>query len=70
MCKPMCVQCDATEKKLKRMGVDYEKIDLTQDDAAMSRMKELGYMQAPVVFAPNGEHWSGFNPDKLEALAV
>ena len=28
----------------------------------------LGYLQAPVVVA-GGEHWSGFRPDRIKALA-
>ena len=28
----------------------------------------LGYLQAPVVVAGN-EHWSGFRPDRIKALA-
>ena len=29
----------------------------------------LGYVQAPVVEA-NGEHWSGFRPDRIKGLAA
>jgi glutaredoxin-like protein NrdH len=28
----------------------------------------LGYLQAPVVVAEN-DHWSGFRPDRIKALA-
>ena len=28
----------------------------------------LGHLQAPVVVA-GGEHWSGFRPDRIKALA-
>ena len=28
----------------------------------------LGYLQAPVVVA-GSEHWSGFRPDRIKALA-
>lgn len=29
----------------------------------------LGYLQAPVVVAGN-DHWSGFRPDRIKALAA
>jgi len=29
----------------------------------------LGYLQAPVVVTPDA-HWSGFRPDRLNALAA
>ena len=43
-------------------------IDLSQDDAALNRVTELGYRQAPVVVA-GADHWSGFRPDMIARLA-
>ena len=37
--------------------------------AEAESIKALGYQQAPVVFA-GGDHWSGFRPDKIRALAA
>ena len=34
----------------------------------LEKVKELGYLQAPVVVTDD-EHWSGFRPDKIDALA-
>lgn len=68
--KPACVMCKATNMKLQRLGIEYEYIDVSTNADALEYTKSLGYMQAPVVVAPNGEHWSGFNPDKLNALAA
>ena len=68
--KPSCVQCTATYRKLDENGMDYTLVDVSEDEAALARIKELGYLQAPVVVAPNG-HWSGYRPDKIdEAVAV
>lgn len=67
--KPHCVQCDATYRALNKNGLDYEIIDVTEDAEALQTIKALGYVQAPVVFA-NGDHWSGFRPDKIKALAA
>ncbi|MEQ3624214.1 MAG: glutaredoxin-like protein NrdH [Celeribacter sp.] len=66
--KPACVQCTATTRALSARGLDFEVIDLTEDDAAMTRVQELGYRQAPVVMTGD-DHWAGFRPDKIGALA-
>ena len=49
--KPMCVQCDATYRALDKQGLDYTKVDLTEDPSALEFIKGLGYQQAPVVIA-------------------
>lgn len=67
--KPACVQCDATKRALNKHGLDYEVVDLTQDPEALASVRSLGYQQAPVVMA-GGDHWSGFRPDKIKALAA
>lgn len=67
--KPACVQCTATTRELDRKGIPYKYIDLTEDAEAMDTVKDLGYMQAPVVVAGD-DHWSGFRPDKIGGLAT
>lgn len=67
--KPACVQCDATYRALDKQGLQYEVVDITTDAEALESIKALGYQQAPVVFA-GGDHWSGFRPDKVKALAA
>ena len=64
---PACVQCDSTKRMLTKAMVDFEVIDLSTDPAAMERIKELGYTQAPVVEAGN-QHWSGFRMERLQSL--
>lgn len=68
--KPNCVQCTATTNTLDKKGIDYNVIDLTQDESAMDKVKELGYRQAPVVVASESNHWAGFNPAKIDALTA
>ena len=65
--KPMCVQCDATKRALKRQGIAFTEVDLTEDAAALAMVKDLGYQQAPVVMAGE-QHWAGFRPDKIRTL--
>ncbi len=81
--KPSCVQCTATYRALDKEHIDYETRDVSTDDKALEQVKKLGYLQAPVVVI-NGldgldeldpdsnpeDHWSGFRPDKISALAA
>jgi glutaredoxin-like protein NrdH len=67
--KPSCVQCTATYRALDNKGIEYEVLDLSEDDSALEAVKALGYLQAPVVITDE-EHWSGFRPDKINALAA
>lgn len=67
--KPNCVQCTWTYRSLDQAGLAYTPVDLTKDAQAMERVRELGYLQAPVVVI--GEtHWSGFRPDRIAAIAT
>ena len=69
---PSCVQCDATKKYLTERNTRFYVVDLSTDELALAAVKDLGYMQAPVVFVryPGGSesHWNGFNPQKLDGF--
>ncbi len=67
--KPNCVQCSATRRALDKAGLVYETVDISLDAEALEQVTSLGYAQAPVVVAGE-EHWSGFRPDKIKALAL
>jgi glutaredoxin-like protein NrdH len=66
--KPACVQCTATYKALDKQGITYDKVDITLDPEARDYVMALGYLQAPVVVTES-DHWSGFRPDRIKALA-
>lgn len=70
--KPACPQCSMTYKRLEARGIPFEVVDITEHPAALEYVTEdLGYLQAPVVFIEDGtgqNHWSGFRPDKIDAL--
>src|ERR1700755_1368056 len=66
--KPACVQCTATYKALDKQCITYDTVDITLDPEARDYVMALGYLQAPVVVAEN-DHWSGFRPDRIKALA-
>ena len=67
--KPSCVQCNATYRALDSKGIEYDIVDLSEDPTALETVKELGYLQAPVVVTDD-EHWSGFRPDRIKALTA
>ena len=56
-----------TTKALDKKGIAYEVVDMSQDPAALERVRALGFMQAPVV--TETDSWSGFRPDKIAELA-
>ena len=66
--KPACVQCTATYRAMDKHGIDYKVIDITAEEDAQQQVEALGYRQLPVVVAGE-EHWSGFRPDRIQALA-
>ncbi len=66
--KPACVQCTATTRELDKKGISYDYIDLTKDVPAMKKVRDMGYMTAPVVITED-DHWGGFRPDKIAQLA-
>ncbi|WP_424937780.1 MULTISPECIES: glutaredoxin-like protein NrdH [Bacteria] len=69
--KPNCVQCTMTYRALDAKGIDYDKIDLTEDDGAFAYVTEdLGYAQAPVVVVDDQDHWAGFRPDHIDRIAT
>ena len=73
--KPACVMCNATNMKLQRLGIEYEYIDVSTNADALEFTKGLGYMSAPVVVVRSADGgiadtWSGYQPDKLNALAA
>lgn len=67
--KPACVQCNATYRLLDSRDIDYDIVDISQDAEALDRVRELGYMSAPVVIT-DADHWAGFRPDKIETLST
>ena len=76
--KPDCRQCDATTSAFDKKGVNVLEIDVTEDPEALSALKELNYLAAPVVAALGrnalGERvvvdmWPGFRPDKILSVA-
>lgn len=67
--KPRCPQCDATKRKLTKLNIPFETIDVTLDAEALEHVTNLGYQQVPVVETKTS-HWSGYRPDLLQGLVA
>jgi glutaredoxin-like protein NrdH len=66
--KPRCVQCDSTERKLRKEGIYFTKVDVSQDETALNFIKSLGYASAPVLYVSTIEgdvHWTQFDVNKI-----
>ena len=67
-----CRPCWATKLRLKSNGTPFEAFDVTVDKEAEAKAKTFGFLQTPVVvvdFADGSqESWSGFDPDRIDAL--
>jgi glutaredoxin-like protein NrdH len=66
--KPSCVKCTATYRALRNAGVEFETVDVTQDEDGYNAVVALGYLEMPVVVAGE-DHWSGFREEKIVELA-
>ena len=62
--QPDCQPCKAVTRKLDREHVDYEYVDVTQDAAALRRLRQQGMTSTPVVETPT-EMFYGVQADKL-----
>lgn len=67
--KPGCQPCAATIRALEKAGLQYVRLDITEDPSALEACRLLGYESVPVVVAGD-DHWSGFRPDRIKALAA
>ena len=67
--KPMCVQCDATKRMMDKLGVKYTTVDIVDNPEELDRLIDMGYRAAPVVVTEK-DSWSGFQPDRITALAA
>jgi glutaredoxin-like protein NrdH len=64
-----CPQCDMTKRVLKDEGIEFDLINVEDDEKAFTYIKEeLGLSSMPVVVVEGQEPFTGFRPDKLQQL--
>nr|DAS69325.1 MAG TPA: glutaredoxin-like protein [Caudoviricetes sp.] len=66
--KKNCPQCMMTKEYMDALNIEYETIDVTDNDEAREHVKELGFTSLPVVVVEDGEAWFGFRPDNIDLL--
>jgi len=67
--RPGCQPCTATKRKLKKHGFTFTELDTSINEAAAQFLRDAGYTEAPVVIASDGQEWTGFRPDLIQAYA-
>ncbi|WP_341946403.1 glutaredoxin family protein [Microbacterium sp. LWH11-1.2] len=69
---PSCQRCRLTCQRLDELGIRYDLVELHEAHNAVVRaflVDELGYCEAPIVEAENGQiRWAGFRADLIDAL--
>jgi glutaredoxin-like protein NrdH len=58
-----------TKRYMDKLGIDYNTVDITEDEEALDMIMELGFKSAPVVISDAGS-WAGFQPEKIDLLAA
>lgn len=66
--KPNCMQCQFTKKFLEERRIPFEVKDVEENADALAEVKALGFSSLPVVAIEGEDAFSGFRPDRLEAL--
>jgi len=67
-----CQPCKLTGMKMRQRNIVFDSVRIDQDEAALDRVKLMGFGSAPVVVVDLGDgatwSWSGYRPDEIEKL--
>lgn len=63
-----CPQCMMAKQYMDSLNIEYETIDVTNNEEARQHVKELGFTSLPVVVVESGEAWFGFRPENIDTL--
>lgn len=66
--KKNCPQCIMTKKYMDALDIEYETIDVADNEEAREYVKSLGFQTLPVVVVESGEAWFGFRPENIDLL--
>ena len=65
---PGCGPCMTVKAHLRAHKIPHTLVDVSQDPAAVEKLRKMGYSSAPVtVDEATGEHWHGYLPDRYAA---
>ena len=63
-----CAQCMMTKQYMDSLNIEYETIDVIDNEEAREYVKSLGFQTLPVVVVESGEAWFGFRPENIDLL--
>ena len=68
--KPDCMRCEMTKEFLKQNNVEFEEVNVFEDEEALELIKLHGFQRLPVVTRNNSFDFafSGFQIDLLDEL--
>ena len=70
--KPKCVQCEMTKEFLKQNKVEFEEVNIEENEEALDLIKANGFTRLPVVIVTKNNSFecafSGFQIDLLDEL--
>ena len=66
--KKNCPQCIMTKQYMDTLDIEYETIDVADNEEARAYVKSLGFQTLPVVVVESGEAWFGFRPENIDLL--
>ena len=61
----ICPKCMFVKSELEQAGIQYEEVNMDKDEQAKERMKEMGFMAAPIV-----DFDGHFEPDVFKSLQI
>jgi glutaredoxin-like protein NrdH len=67
--KPACVQCTATTRALDRHGIEYRIVDVSNGRPSFATRPGPWLSARFLSLIAGDQHWAGFRPDKIGALA-
>lgn len=65
--KPNCPQCELTKRDMDILGIEYQTIDITQNQDKLAELTQQGFRSAPVVQTDH-ETWAGYDQNKIKSL--
>ena len=68
--KNNCAQCKMTKLHLKNLDIGYTERNVETNERYMEQAKATGYTSMPIVVVDGRVIASGFQPDKLNELAL
>ncbi|AXH46797.1 NrdH-like glutaredoxin [Mycobacterium phage Acolyte] len=67
--QPLCRPCDRVKEKLKQAGIEFDEVNILQNDEAFTYVKEVLKAKAtPVIVTDTHDPIIGYQPDKLAEL--